>query len=112
MAVKWVPWSGSWQWWQGNRDLRSNYPLAAIDHYKLSIRLQGSEEGLLDNISIAWTQALDDAMARGDEAGAAKATEELQKATEALAAYKGIHPPTSASKGDSDSDSASDHETP
>ena len=101
MAVKWVPWSGSWQWWRGNRDLKGGHPLAAIDHYKLSVKLGGPEEGLLQNITLSWQHVLKDAVQNNNTAETDRALMELKNANSDLVNFQSTHAPKPGTKGDS-----------
>jgi GlpG protein len=98
MSLMWAPWSESWQWWRGNRYAKNGHPLAAIDHYRLSIRLGGAEEPLLENIVISWTDEMNTAITKRDDAGIQRAAAELKRANDALSNYKSLHPGTPAAE--------------
>jgi hypothetical protein len=102
-----MPWSGSWQWWRGNEDLKHGKALAAINHYNLSLKMLGTDDGLLQNIVIARLHLAADAEKKGDLPAAESAAADLQKADDALNSYKSLHgkstPEDIAPSGESDS---------
>ncbi len=53
-SVTWMPWSGPWTWWKGNRELERHHYSNAVTWYHRSIDRGESPDSLWKNIAIAW----------------------------------------------------------
>ena len=80
LTLTWMPWSGSWNFWKGNKEFDRKHYRNAIGYYQRSIRLGEDAAPLWNNISLAWANIGDEAAKKNDLAGAQEAVRQMQEA--------------------------------
>jgi membrane associated rhomboid family serine protease len=73
LSVTWLPWSGDWTLWKGNRELIARHYRSALDWYQRSLRLGMDPAALWYNSSLAWGGIAEDEMQRNNPEGAQRA---------------------------------------
>ncbi len=54
LSVTWMPWSGDWDFWKGNREFERQHYARAIGWYQHSLHRGGDPETNWNNIAVAW----------------------------------------------------------
>lgn len=80
IALFWMPWSSSWNWWKGVHEAKQQRFESAIRYYERSIVRGGEPSDLYFNISLAWQQI---ALREAKGGDAAKAEQAARNAVEA-----------------------------
>jgi len=99
VALTWLPWNSSWNWYKGlQADSRHRYR-DAIAYYERSLREGGQRSGLLNNIALCWYSiGTEEGLRHHNDAAAAA----YEKGTQIMAASKGEAPPSNASEDAAD----------
>ena len=80
LACTWMPWSGDWTFWKGNREFDRKQYARAISYYEASLRHGGETHANWYNISHAWSNIAIADVAHDDTVGAANALAQADSA--------------------------------
>jgi GlpG protein len=84
LVLFYVPWSGDWHWYAGNKDYDAKRYVKAGSHYEMALKLSGDDVPLLGNLSLAYLQQMREAANRNDEAEVKRLSQQIDKVTQRL----------------------------
>ncbi len=84
MVLFYVPWSGNWHWFAGDRDYDARRYVKAGNHFETALKLSGDDAPLLANLSLSYLQQMNEAENRGDEAEVKRLLQQIDKISHKL----------------------------